>query len=83
MVDISYGVEFVSRCISAAVGWLQQLLDAIPGSLQLIMAAYAMYMVVQFLLIPFIGSLGAGSDTVDRNPQHRLPAAKKERRGKK
>lgn len=80
MVDISFGVQFVSRCISSAVGWLQQLLEAIPGSLQLIVAAYTMYMVVQFLIIPFVGSLQAGSDTVDRNPQQRLPAAKKEKR---
>lgn len=84
-------LSLLSDAFSAVMNWWDQITNAIPGSRQIIIAAFVMFGAIRFLVSPIFGT-GMGSDFAFKpksdshyrdGTQKRLPAPKKSNRRSK
>lgn len=64
-------MAFLSQGVSACNEWAADFFDAIPGMWTYYLAAFVIYQVVRFLMMPIVGSQGVGSDKVQRRSKPR------------
>ena len=49
-------LSYVEQIFAALIGWMNQLFNSIPGSVQLIVSVFAIYCSVRLLITPIVGA---------------------------
>lgn len=49
-------LAIIERCFAAAIAWMSQIFDAIPGAASLLLAVFAIHTSIRLLLAPIVGA---------------------------